>query len=103
VAGGFDETSYRTAEVIAAELGRDMTRFPSAGHAASSTGLCPGNHESAGKRLSGRTRSPTVPSFPAVLDALPMRARGGYQEAVTISHGPSVPIGVMRPPMWCRW
>jgi len=46
----------RTAEVIAAELGCDMTRFPSAGHAASWTGLCPGNHESAGKRLSGRTR-----------------------------------------------
>jgi transposase len=46
----------RTAEVIAAELGCDMTRFPTAGHAASWTGLCPGNHESAGKRLSGRTR-----------------------------------------------
>jgi transposase len=45
----------RTAEVIAAELGCDMTRFPTAGHAASGTGLCPGNHESAGKRLSGRT------------------------------------------------
>jgi transposase len=46
----------RTAEVIAAELGLDMTRFPTAGHVASWTGLCPGNHESAGKRLSGRTR-----------------------------------------------
>src|SRR6266566_10102375 len=32
----------RTAEVIAAELGCDMTRFPTAGHAASWTGLCPG-------------------------------------------------------------
>jgi transposase len=46
----------RTAEVIAAELGCDMTRFPTAGHAASWVGLCPGNHKSAGKRLSGRTR-----------------------------------------------
>src|SRR5262249_36266138 len=46
----------RTAEGIAAELGCDMTRFPTAGHAASWAGLCPGNHESAGKRLSGRTR-----------------------------------------------
>jgi transposase len=46
----------RTAEVIAAELGCDMTRFPTAGQAASWAGLCPGNHESAGKRLSGRTR-----------------------------------------------
>src|SRR5262245_59241579 len=33
-----------------------MTRFPTAGHAASWAGLCPGNNESAGKRLSGRTR-----------------------------------------------
>jgi transposase len=46
----------RTAETIVAELGCDMTRFPTAGHAASWAGLCPGNHESAGKRLSGRTR-----------------------------------------------
>ena len=46
----------RTAEVIAAELGCDMSRFPTAGHAASWAGLCPGNNKSAGKRLSGRTR-----------------------------------------------
>jgi transposase len=46
----------RLRRVIAAELGCDMTRFPTAGHAASWTGLCTGNHESAGKRLSGRTR-----------------------------------------------
>jgi transposase len=48
--------AQRTAEVIVAELGADMTRFPTAGHAASWTGLCPGTNESAGKRLSGRTR-----------------------------------------------
>ena len=46
----------RTAETIVAELGDDMSRFPTAGHAASWAGLCPGNNESAGKRLSGRTR-----------------------------------------------
>ena len=45
----------RTAETIVAELGCDMTRFPTAGHAASWAGLCPGNHESAGKRKSGKT------------------------------------------------
>jgi transposase len=33
-----------------------MSRFPSARHLASWVGLCPGNHESAGKRLSGATR-----------------------------------------------
>jgi transposase len=46
----------RTAETIVAELGCDMSRFPAAGHAASRAGFCPGNRESAGKRLSGRTR-----------------------------------------------
>jgi transposase len=46
----------RSAEQILAELGDDMSRFPTAAHAASWTGICPGNNESAGKRKSGRTR-----------------------------------------------
>jgi transposase len=46
----------RTAEVIIAEIGDDMSVFPTAGHLASWAGLCPGNDESAGKRRSGRTR-----------------------------------------------
>jgi len=46
----------RTAETIIAELGCDMSRFPSAGHAASWAGLAPGQYESAGKRRSSRIR-----------------------------------------------
>jgi transposase len=48
--------NQRTAEVLIAEIGVDMSRFPSDRHLASWTGICPGNHESAGKHKSGKTR-----------------------------------------------
>jgi len=44
------------ANVIVAEIGVDMSRFPSAGHLVSWAGLCPRNDESAGKRRSTRVR-----------------------------------------------
>jgi len=48
--------SRRSIEVLLGELGWDMSRFPDAAHAASWVGICPGNHETGGKQLSGRTR-----------------------------------------------
>src|SRR6266568_9244283 len=46
----------KTAWMIVAELGVDMSVFADARHLASWAGLCPGNRESGGKRMSGRTR-----------------------------------------------
>jgi len=45
----------RAAQCIVAEIGTDMGRFPTAGHLASWAGMCPGNHESAGKRKRSKT------------------------------------------------
>jgi transposase len=47
--------NHRVAEVLVAEIGTDMTKFPGAGHLSSWAGMCSGNHRSAGKRQSGRT------------------------------------------------
>lgn len=46
----------RAAQTILAEIGPDMSIFPTAGHLASWAGMCPGQRDSAGKRGSGKTR-----------------------------------------------
>jgi transposase len=48
--------SDRLAEILIAETGADMSRFPTPQQLASWAGMCPGNNESAGKHFSGRTR-----------------------------------------------
>ena len=45
----------RAAECLIAEIGVDMTKFPTAAHLASWGGMCPGNNITGGKRRSGKT------------------------------------------------
>lgn len=93
----------KVAEAIVAEIGVDMSRFPDHRHLASWAGLCPGNNESAGKRLSGRTRkgnqwlrrmlietawtvSRTKESYLNALYHRLARRRGVKKAAVGVSH-----------------
>ena len=50
--GGVNRT---TIENVVAEIGADMSQFPDEDHLSSWAGICPGNEESAGKRLRNRT------------------------------------------------
>jgi transposase len=56
IACSLDGIQKRTAQALIGEFGTDMSRFPSDAHFASWAAQCPGNHQSAGKRRSGKTR-----------------------------------------------
>jgi transposase len=73
----------RTAEVLVAEIGTDLSRFPSAEHLASWAGMCPGNAESGGRRLSGRTRrgNPWLRRTLAEVANVASRMKGTYLAA----------------------
>jgi transposase len=68
--------SATTAQLILPEIGADITQFPCAGHLASWAGICPGNHESAGKHTSGTTR-PGDPWLKGVLGRAAISAARG--------------------------
>jgi transposase len=73
----------RSAEVIIAETGGDMSAFPSARHLASWAAMCPGNDQSAGKRRSGKTRKGSKWLRAALCESAhaAARTRGSYLQA----------------------
>jgi transposase len=71
------------AEALVAEIGADVSRFATAKQLASWAGMCPGNHESAGKRRSGRTRkgSPWLRALLVQAAHAAARTKGTYLAA----------------------
>jgi len=80
---GIPGVGRATAEILVAEIGTDMARFPTDAHLASWAALCPGNHESAGKRLSGKTRKGNRALRTALVEAAQAagRSRSTYLSA----------------------
>jgi len=65
----------RTAEQIIAEMGTDMSRFPTPGHLCSWAGMTPGHDESAGKKKSAKTRKGNKKLRSALIEAARAAAR----------------------------
>ena len=97
----------RTAEILIAEIGDDMSVFPTAGHLASWAGQCPGNNQSAGKRRSGTTRKGSKHLNAALTDAAmaALRTNDSYLQALyrrkkpALGHGRA--LGAVKHSMLC--
>ena len=76
--------NQRAAEAILAEIGVDMSQFPTANHLAAWSGLAPGNNESGGKRYSGRTRkgNQTLRAMMVQVAHAAKRKKGSYASAL---------------------
>jgi len=76
--------AIEAAQIIVSELGIDMDRFPTEGHAAAWCGVAPGNRESAGKRRPGGTRQGNQPLRKVLVQAAhaAVRTRGTYLSAL---------------------
>lgn len=100
------------ATTILAEIGVDMSRFPTAKQLASWAGVCPGNRQSGGKRLSGKTTegnpwlravlgevawsiSHTTGTYPAALYHRLARRRGKHKAIVAVAHSVLVSLYYM--------
>jgi transposase len=90
-----------SAQVIRAEIGGDMSRFPTVGHLISWAGLCPKNDESAGKRRSNRMRkgAPWLKTTLIQCAWAAARKNGSYLQAqfrrLRSRHGANKAIGAL--------
>src|SRR5258708_37538439 len=76
------------AAAVISEIGADAREYsPDAAHLASWTGICPGNHESAGKRYSGRRRHGNQPLQPVLVESAWAAVRhDGYLKSLYHRH-----------------
>ncbi len=93
--------SQRGAEILLAEIGTDLSRFPSAKQLASWAGMCPGNKESGGKELIGKTRkaNPFLRQVSIDIAHVASKNKGTYWALRTDGS----PRAAVRHGHWWRW